>query len=189
MLERPPHLIRLAVPDDVPAMMALETRYYVGNLAPTARANGFLSVRHSAEWFASTLEAKGIHVAEIAGQVVGFIAVTGPPQRADTAPCTITRALLDLAEVTAFRGRPIVRQRFAVRGPVLIDEAARGQGIYTGFNAVTREAYRDRFEIGVLFVAADNPRSLHTTTMKLGAESLAVFDVDGRRYHFLAYAF
>lgn len=65
----------------------------------------------------------------------------------------------------------------------------RGQGIYTAFNTVTREAYRDRFDVGVLFVAADNPRSLHTSTAKLGAESLALFEVDGRCYHFLAYAF
>lgn len=36
---------------------------------------------------------------------------------------------------------------------------------------------------------ADNPRSLHTTTTKLGAEPLAEFEVAGRRYHFLAYAF
>ncbi|MFM8891344.1 MAG: N-acetyltransferase, partial [Planctomycetia bacterium] len=87
------------------------------------------------------------------------------------------------------RGRSLAGQRVACRGPVLIAEAARGQGIYTAFNDATRQAYRERFDLGVLFVAADNPRSLHTSTTKLGAESLATFDVSGRRYHFLAYAF
>jgi hypothetical protein len=41
----------------------------------------------------------------------------------------------------------------------------------------------------VVFVAADNPRSLHTTTTKLGARSLAEFEVDSKRYHFLVFDF
>lgn len=182
-------VIRVATSADVPALLALETCYYVGNLSPEMRANGFISIQHSAEWFAAAVAAAGIHVAEFAGEVVGFIAVTAPPSRAQTAPSSITRAMVDLTEVTSFHGRPLSRRRIAWRGPVLIAEAARGLGIYTAFNAVTREAYRDRFDVGVLFVAADNLRSLHTTTTKLGAESLAVFEVSGRSYHFLAYAF
>jgi len=59
--------------------------------------------------------------------------------------------------------------------------------VYSAFNAVTAKAYRDRFDLGVLFVAADNPRSVHTTTSKLGAQSLAVFEADGRPYHFMAF--
>ena len=43
--------------------------------------------------------------------------------------------------------------------------------------------------MGVLIVAADNARSLHTTTTKLGAQVLAEFEADGRRYHLLAYPF
>jgi hypothetical protein len=182
-------LIRVAIPADVPALLALEARYYLGNLAPASRENGFLSVQHSAEWFDAAVKDAAIHVAGIAGDAVGFIAVTKPPRQADAAPGSIVRALFDLGEVTRFHGQPLASQRFAVRGPVLIDEAVRGRGIYRAFNAATREPCRDRFDIGVLFVAGDNPRSLHTTTGKLGAEPLAMFDVCGRRYHFLAYAF
>ena len=182
-------LIRAATPADIPDLLTLEARYYVGNLAPTARENGFLSVQHSVQWFDVAVREAGVHVAEIAGDVVGFIAVTKPPRRAVTSPGSLTRSLVDLAHVTHFQGQLVASQRYAVRGPVLIDEAARGRGIYTAFHAVTREVHRDRFDIGVLFVAADNPRSLHTTTVKLGAEPLAVFDVGGRRYPFLAYAF
>lgn len=189
MPEREPAVIRLAAPVDVPALTALEARYYIGNLPPESRDNGFISVQHSAEWFGAAVASAGIHVAEMAGDLVGFIVVTGMPRRADTQPGSISRAMADLTEATSFRGRLLASQRVACRGPVLIAEQARGQGIYTAFNAVTREAYRDRFDVGVLFVAADNPRSLHTTTTKLGAESLGLFFVGGRCYHFLAYAF
>ena len=67
-------LIRVATPGDIPALVALESRYYVGNLPPESRDNGFLSIQHSAEWFAAAIETAGVHVADIAGDLVGVIA-------------------------------------------------------------------------------------------------------------------
>ena len=189
MTSEPEGAIRLASTADIAALMELEARYYVGNLDPAERVEGFVSILHSAQWFRDTVADGGMHVAEIDGSIAGFIAVTPPPNGVDPGLGPITRAVVDLAEVLEFRGTTIARQRWAFRGPVLIDRAARGIGVYTAFNDVTRQAYRDRYDIGVLFVAADNPRSLHTTTTKLGAQSLAEFDADGRRYHVLAYSF
>jgi hypothetical protein len=180
--------VRLATAGDVGGIVDLESRYFVGNLDASARAKGFISVLHSPAWFAAAVDAGGMHVAATAdGEIAGFIAVTDPPVRntADLPP--IVRAMLDLADTVEVNGKPIAAQRWALRGPVCIDEAFRGCGIYASFNAITGEFYRDRYDIGVVFVAADNPRSLHTTTTKLGARSLAEFEVDSARYHFLAF--
>lgn len=182
--------VRLATPDDIAGIVELESRYFIDNLDATARAKGFISVQHSPEWLAAAIDSAGIHVAATAdGGIAGFIAVTDPPDRnaADIPP--IVRAMLDLAETTEANGKTIAAQRWALRGPVCIDEAFRGCGIYASFNATTGEFYRDRYDIGVVFVAADNPRSLHTTTTKLGARSLATFAVGSKRYHFLAFDF
>ena len=181
--------IRLAQQSDVSGLMALESRYYVGNLDQSRRADGFISVLHSREWFERTISDGGLHVAVIEGTVAGFIAVTDPPLRTAAGPPPIMAAMLDLAETIEFNGAPIAAQRYALRGPVLIGEQARGRGIYSAFNTVTAQAYRDRYDIGVLFVSTDNPRSLHTTTVKLGATPLAVFEADGATYHFLAFPF
>lgn len=187
--ERRTPTIRLATKADVPALTALNDRYYVGHLDESERSEGFLSMLLPARWFNDAIDADGVHVAEVDGAVVGFIGMTEAPPRAEVRDQTITAAILDLARVVEFHGQPIAQQRFALRGPVLIDESARGMGIYSAFNAVTRAAYRDRFDVGVLFVSADNPRSLHTTTTKLGASPLADFTVDGRQYVLLAFEF
>ena len=182
--------VRLATPRDIAGIVDLESRYYIGNLDASARAKGFISVCHSPQWFAAAVDSGGMHVAATMDDAIaGFIAVTDPPGRnaADLPP--IVRALLDLAETVDVHGKPIAVQRWALRGPVCIDEAFRGCGIYASFNAITGECYRDRYDLGVVFVAADNPRSLHTTTTKLGARSLAEFEVDSARYHFLAFNF
>lgn len=182
--------VRLARRGDVDGLVALESRYFIGNLDPAEHADGFISVQHSPAWFARAIDDGGVHVAVTpGGEVVGFIAVTAPPARPAAGLPPIVGAMQDLAQTLEFNGAPIARQRYAVRGPVCIAAEARGQGVYSRFNAVTAEAYRDRYDVGVLFVSADNPRSLHTTTAKLGARVLAEFDADGKRYHFLAFAF
>jgi hypothetical protein len=182
--------VRLATQRDVSGIVDLESRYFVDNLDAAARARGFISVLHSSHWFAAAVDAGGMHVAATAdGEIAGFIAVTDPPDRDAPDLPPIVRAMLDLADTIEINGKPIAAQRWALRGPVCIDEAFRGCGIYGAFNAATGEFYRDRYDIGVVFVAADNPRSLHTTTTKLGARSLAEFEVDSARYHFLAFEF
>ncbi len=180
--------IRLATHDDVAGLAALESRYYIGNLDPDQLADGFISVLHPPRWFTQAVDAGGVHVA-VTGEdaVAGFIGVTAPPDPAETGLPAIVRAMLDLAQTLEWHGRPIALQRFAFRGPVCIGAEIRGRGVYSAFNAVAAKAYRDRFDLGVLFVAADNPRSVHTTTSKLGAQSLAVFEADGRPYHFMAF--
>jgi len=182
--------IRLATQLDIPAMMALETRHYVGNLDASQLADGFISICHKQEWFDWAVCSGGVHVAVTdSGDLTGFIAVTDPPTASAAASSPIIQAMLKLTATLKFNGRLIAQQRFAFRGPVLIDRAARGQGLYTAFNTVTGEAYRKRYDLGVLFVAADNPRSLHTSTTKLGARSLAIFEADERQYHFAAFEF
>ena len=182
--------IRLATQRDIPAAMALEERHYVGNIDVSEHAEGFISILHSRGWFESAVNAAGVHVAASAeGAIQGFIAVTAPPASSDSGTPAIVRSMLKLAKTLEFDGLPIAEQRYAFRGPVLVDRTARGRGLYSAFNLVTRKAYRERFDVGVLFVADDNPRSLHTTTPKLGAEPLASLPVDGTQYRFLAFEF
>ena len=122
-------------------------------------------------------------------EVAGFMVVIAPPDPAEPGLPSVLKGMLDQTETLEMNGTPIAQQRFAVHGPVCIAEEIRGRGVYSALHAVTREAYRDRFDLGVLFVAADNPRSLHTTSTKLNARPLAEFTADGRRFHFLAFEF
>lgn len=184
-----PH-VRLATHADLDGIVALETRYFVGHLSPADLAEGFISILHPPEWFDRAVDAGGVHVAiGPNGEVVGFIVVSAPPDPAAAGGSPIIQAMCELAETLEFNGVPIARQRYAFRGPVCIAAEARGSGVYSAFNAVTLAAYRDQFDLGLLFVSADNQRSLHTTTSKLGAHSLAEFEADGRRFRFLVFEF
>ena len=182
--------VRLATSHDVPQLVALESRYYIGNLDPADRENGFISVLHPRQWFADMASIEAIHVAvDDDDHVVGFMVVAPPPDHVDADTPEVVTKMLELSETQEVNGIPIAAQRFALHGPVCIAEEARGRGVYPALHAATTVTYRDRYDLGVLFVAADNPRSLHTVTTKLGAQKLAIFEAQGRAYHFLAFAF
>lgn len=182
--------IRLATQRDVPELMGLEARYYIDNLDPAERANGFISILHSRQWWTRAIDNDGVHVAVTDNDgVAGFMVVIPPPDPSESGLPAVLKGMLDLAGTLEMNGAPIASQRYCIHGPVCIADEVRGRGVYSALHAATLEAYRDRFDLGVLFVAADNPRSLHTTTTKLGAQSLAVFEADGRPFHFLAFAF
>lgn len=170
--------------------MLLGSRNYIGNLNDSDLVNGFLSILHPQDWFDRAVAADGVHVAvSDDGAVVGFIVFTDPPSPAEAEPLPILRTMLDLTASVEFDGAPIAGQRYAFRGPVLVDRSARGHGLYAAFNTVVCEAYRDRYDLAVLFVSAANPRSVHTTTIKLGATPVATFEVHDQSYHLLAYSF
>jgi hypothetical protein len=77
----------------------LEARYFIGNLEPSDRANGFISILHPPEWFATVIDGGGVHVAVTDDEeVVGFMAVTPPPDPAEAALPAVIKGMLDLAE-------------------------------------------------------------------------------------------
>ena len=52
--------VRLANRGDVDGLVALQARYYIGNLDPAEHAGGFISVLHSPGWFARVVDDGGI---------------------------------------------------------------------------------------------------------------------------------
>ena len=120
--------IRPATQLDVPALVALEERYFIGNLSASERAGGFISIRHSPEWFTQAVDCGGVHVAMTDDRVGGFIAVLAPPVPTEQDLPPIVRAVTELAETVQMNGQPIAAQRYALRGPVCIGAELRGQG-------------------------------------------------------------
>ncbi len=168
----------------------MESRYYIDNLEPEQRADGFISILHPPQWWTRVIEEGGVHVAVTGDDAVaGFMVVIPPPDPTETGLPAVLREMVALTETLEMNGKPIAQQRYAVHGPVCIAEEVRGHGVYSSLHAVSREAYRIQYDIGVLFVAADNSRSLHTTSTRLGARSLAEFEADGHRFRFLAFEF
>lgn len=182
--------IRLATPGDIDGLVALDSRYYIGNLKPEEAKNGFLSMLHPRDWFAKAVGLGGIHVAvDESGEVGGYMAVTPRPDPEDPRLPAVVREMVRLADSNLADGKFLATRPYAIHGPVCIDERFRGKGVFSAFHQATRNAYRNLYDRAVLFVSVDNPRSLHTATAKLGARTMGRFFAEGAEFHLLVMEF
>lgn len=151
---------RLATPDDVEAISALLT-------ANAADRGGMLLGDWSIGVVRECLDAGQLII--VATGAAGLLGVlfTEDKARASAPPV-----------VAMFRAWPGSDDAYGY-GPVCIDRAARGQGVLEALyrDLVTRRPGRE----AVLFIRADNPRSLRAH-LRLGMREVAGFVLDGEDF-------
>jgi hypothetical protein len=169
-------------PSDIPAVLALQEANLLGKVGPAP--GGFLSARLGAEQFLGIAQDLAVIVAAADAEIAGYLcAAHEEPSRC----IPILAAMLDQLPRLSFLGRPLGAQRTFVYGPVCVDARWRGQGVLRGmYDALRREIAGD-FDAGVLFVAKDNPHSLHVHADGLGMTLVGDFAFDRRSYWILAF--
>jgi hypothetical protein len=175
---------RLSRPDDYDAMVRLADANYVDNLTPEQRKDGFLSIRFTRDDFARMANEVAIVVANDNGALAGLLCAewidkTGMPPVVDT----VARTFLD----SRFRGKPGREWKAFLEGPLCIAAQHRGEGLRRGLHRAMLGVVRGRYEVAVTFIAFDNPRSYHGATAHGGEDEVGSFELNGKRYHVLAF--
>jgi hypothetical protein len=169
-----------AAAGDYQGIIELQTRCYMGNLTPEKRRGGFLSAEFTLPQVAAMAQDLGIVVARSRGRVVAYMCAS----RVDLTPRPpILDGMLQSLEMLVFHGKPLSESSMFVYGPVCIDETYRGTGLLRMMFNRLATSLGDRFEVGVAFVADDNPRSLAAHLQGLAMERVARFTHDGKDYH------
>jgi hypothetical protein len=170
--------------EDYDAIAALAKANFVDNLTPEQRRDGFLSVRLAREDFLRMANEVAVVVGIEDGILAGFLCGEWIDKSA-------MPPLLDLAARTfqgaQFRGKPGREWKAFLEGPLCIAAGHRGEGMRHGLHKALMDAVRGRYEVGVSFIAFDNPRSYHGATAHGGFEEVASFDLNGRLHHILAF--
>ncbi len=176
---------RVATVGDIPEILALQDAYLAENLSQDARQSGFLSARFAAAQFAAMVNDLGIVVATgNDGAIVGYLCAS---RCDDSHSSPIIARMLELLDVTPYRGRTLRSRRPFLYGPVCIHEAHRGRGVLAGLYELLTRHVAGRFDTGVAFVAKANPRSLHAHVHKLGMNELCEFEAGAASYALLAF--
>ncbi|HWP58026.1 MAG TPA: hypothetical protein VNL14_09080 [Candidatus Acidoferrales bacterium] len=175
---------RRAEPRDFPAILALQSANYVGNLSASERAEGFLSAEFTPEQIAALASDIGIVVATESDSVLGYLCAFRPGFDHGS---PVLAKMLETFPSTRFEGRPLSEYKTFVYGPVCIDRPYRGRGLLRGLYETLKRRVAGRFEVGVAFVARDNPRSLQAHVAGLGMAEVGEFDVKGHVYATLAF--
>jgi predicted N-acetyltransferase YhbS len=172
-------------PGDVPAIMRIQAANYVGNLAPEARARGFLSAEYSVAELKRMAEDVAVMVAEEDGRVLGFLCASSPALGAEF---PIVARMVEQFSRIDFRGRRFDQWRAMIYGPVCVDPAARGRGVVRGLFEELKRAMAGRFEAGAALIAEDNPHSRYVHVARLGMEPIGEFEYGGKRFTIVAFA-
>ncbi len=175
---------RRAVPDDFPGILRLQSANYIGNLRPQERAEGFLSAEFTPGQVAEMALDPGIIVASDAGSVLGYLCGSRPDF--DHRSPVLAR-MAESFDRVRYEGRPLSSYKAFHYGPVCIDRSRRGRGLLRGLYQALKREVAGRFEVGVAFVARDNPHSLKAHVTGLGMVEVGEFEVKGRVYAILAF--
>jgi len=177
--------ISRATPRDFADIYALQEENLVSNLAPDARADGFVTTPFSLELMGELraddrfLVARDDKTGELAGYV--FMGSWAFCARWPAFRVAIGRFPLRWGE------KEIEVERTFQYGPVCVASRFRGQGVLPMlFEGVKREM-RDEFKVGTTWINAANGRSMKAHVAKLGLVPLDEFELGENRFVLLAF--
>lgn len=171
-------------PDDLPEILRIQEANLVSKLSPMEKADGFLSVAFPPDQFTEMHREIPLVVAQCDHGLGGYMCGSS---LASSAKVPLLSRMMSLFPETYYEGNALDQYRAFVYGPVCIDRSFRGQGVLEGLFEEFKKQLAGRFEIGVLFVSLDNPRSMRAHTHKLGMRKLGDFSFKGNQYGLLVF--
>ena len=175
---------RRANPVDYNEILNLQAANYVANLSAEERKEGFLSAQFTAEQTAQIAEDLGTMVALVDHKVAGFLCAfrnefeTGSP---------VIAKMMESYDRLTFEGRPLNVFKSYIYGPVCIGREYRRRGLLHGLYDAQKRDLVGRFDVGVAFVARNNPHSLQAHVAGLGMAEAGDFECHGNLYVALAF--
>jgi predicted GNAT superfamily acetyltransferase len=175
---------RRATRRDYSAILRLQSANYIANLSQEERQEGFLSAEFTPEQVAEMAENLGTTIAVVGSEVAAFLCAfrrefnTGSP---------VIAKMLETYEFVQFEGKRLSRWNSYTYGPVCIGRDYRRRGLLRGLYEAQLADLAGQFEVGVAFVARNNPHSLQAHVSGLGMTEVGDFEVKGSSYVILAF--
>lgn len=171
--------------EDFPAILELQGKNLFDNLTPDQRTNGFLTVEFSGKMLEEVIKDLAIVKAFTSTELVGY-------RMAQTlefnARFPLLSAIIARFPNITFEGQKLSEAEVFISGPTCIAEGWRGQGIHEGMFKKMLSIIQNRFDVGVTFVAKNNPRSLAAAQNKLRMSVVDDLTFGGKEYSVLAFS-
>ena len=175
---------RRAGPEDYPAILRIQSTYYSGNLTAEERKEGFLSSEFTPEQVATMAEDLGTMVAIVENSVAGFLCAC---RKEFEHGSPVIEKMLESYDQIYFEGKSLSSYNSYIYGPVCIARDYRRRGLLRGLYEAQKRALAGQFDIGVAFVARNNPHSLGAHVAGLGMTEVGNFELRGNLYVILGF--
>lgn len=176
--------ILLATMDDFDGILALLKANHADNLTPEEKAEGFVTTNFTKEQMETLIvQEKGVVIAKENGKVVGF--ATAAPWDF-WAQWSLFTYMIDHLQEYTFQGKTLTVKNCYQYGPVCVDRAFRGTGLFQKLFYASLESMEHRFPVMATFINRVNPRSYRAHTKKVPMDICGTFPFNGNQYYLMA---
>ncbi|PQV65355.1 Ribosomal protein S18 acetylase RimI [Abditibacterium utsteinense] len=169
---------------DFPAIIELQERNHLSNLAENARDDGFVTTYLDTPKLEFLRAQNGLFIAKIGAELAGFACAQNWDLSGTNA---FHRAVLSGFPLN-LKNSAITAENSFLYGPVCVAASFRGRGILGDLIEAVKAAFRPRYNFGVSFIDHRNLRSLAAHTRKLGFQIVGELPFDDTIYHVLGFS-
>ena len=174
--------ITQATVQDIPAVLALLKANHADNLAD--KSNGFVTTNITEEQMAALiLNENGVTIAKDGDKIVAF-ALAASWKFWSVWPFFVN--MIKELPKFSFEGESLSTENTYQYGPVCVDSAYRGSGVFEQVFAASLASMQDRYPLMATFINMVNPRSYAAHTRKAGMEEVGRFDYNQNHYYLMA---
>jgi hypothetical protein len=177
-------LLRNATLTDIQGVLDLQAKYLLVNTPEEERKNGFVTTPFTIPQLEEIIALNGLFIALESNRVVAYAFAGSWDYFSQWAifPYMTTR-LLDIQ----FDEMPITVANSFQYGPICIEKAHRGSGLFQQLFETMRLAMSAHYPIGVTFINKINIRSYEAHTKKLKMKVIDEFTFNQNNYYGLAF--
>lgn len=174
--------ITQATVQDIPAVLALLKANHADNVAD--KSNGFVTTNITEEQMtALILNENGVTIAKDGDKIVAF-ALAASWKFWSVWPFFVN--MIKELPKFSFEGESLSTENTYQYGPVCVDSAYRGSGVFEQVFAASLASMKDRYPLMATFINMVNPRSYAAHTRKAGMEEVGRFDYNQNHYYLMA---
>ena len=173
-----------AAMDDFDGVKALLKANHVSNLSAEEQKSGFVTTNLTDDQLEDLIvKENGVTIAREGGRVIAF-ALAAPWEYWSQWPLFV-HMIGELGKYD-YLGQKLTLENTYQYGPVCIDRAFRGRGLFERVFRASLDSMAERYPIMITFVNHVNGRSHAAHTRKAGMDVLGNFAFNGSQYYFLA---
>lgn len=174
--------ITQATVQDIPAVLTLLKANHADIVAD--KSNGFVTTNITEEQMAALiLNENGVTIAKDGDKIVAF-ALAASWKFWSVWPFFVN--MIKELPKFSFEGESLSTENTYQYGPVCVDSAYRGSGVFEQVFAASLASMKDRYPLMATFINMVNPRSYAAHTRKAGMEEVGRFDYNQNHYYLMA---
>ncbi len=165
-------------------VMDLHKRYHINSIDPADKPDGFVTTNFTSEQLHALVEKEcGIMIARDGGRIISYAMAASWQFWAEW---PLFSYMIQKLPENSFNGQSLTVENSYQYGPICVDKAYRGSGVFEKVFYASLDSMAGRYPIMVTFINQINPRSYKAHTQKVNMTVVDTFQFNNNDYYILA---